>query len=51
MRVIATHRCTVKGTPISPSAIEAQQLLKMTQGDKAKEHAAYVDLAIGSRVR
>ncbi len=51
MRVIAAHIRTVKGKPISPSAIEAQQLLKMTKGDKAKEHAAYVDLAIGSRVR
>jgi hypothetical protein len=51
MRVIAAHICTLKGKPISPCAIETQQLLKVTKGDKAKEHAAYFDLAIGSRVR
>lgn len=50
LRVIAEHKRNVRGQSVLPSASDAQKLLQMTKG-KSKEHPAYVDLAIGSRVR
>jgi hypothetical protein len=50
-RIIAAHKRFVKGKPVAPSAADAQRLLQMTKGNGSKEHLAYIDLAIGSRVR
>ncbi len=50
MRIVAEHRRLIKGKSVAPSSSDSQLLLQMTKAT-AKEHPAYIDLAIGSRVR
>ena len=40
----------INGKPVAPSSCDSQLLLQMTKAT-AKEHPAYIDLVIGSRVR